>query len=376
MNFDSAKKIAQVLGFTRIADIRGNLNTFDLFSVSENDDESKPLMGIYIQFRHDDSLYIGMTNNLVRRTTAHREAGTLVAFLAFKPLPKNQLKSAEERTILKARTLGFELTNIITNREALESDESHFDDFMDIDSQDNFIRNVIEGNTYTGRWKAAYVRASRQDRWDWDRFYKATDHANSQLIAARAYITTAIPAFKDCFGAYFRCTLPHPGRNSLVKTMTIIAGMNGVFEIIYYVQTKKQLYANIMLDPGVLYEAYKTKEGIAAKYPWGKFELPEPEPERSVDELMEHTTKYAVDMTFKSPTEKKAYLSRRLTRVNVLNLAVLTVPIDAVESALSDRIIATAAAIAAVASMRYSRPANVDNNELLMLKLCPEFMED
>lgn len=375
MNFDDAKRIAQALGFSRIADIRGNLNTQKIFSSQEDDDEKKPLVGIYLQIRHDNSIYIGKTENLTRRTSAHRDAGTLVAFLAFRPLKKGQLKSAEERTILKARMLNFPLANISSNREALGKEEMHFDDFMSIDSQDNFIKNVIEGNTYAGRWRAAYIRASQQDRWEWDRFIRATDRSNAQLIAARTYITTAIPKYQECFGNYLRCTLPLPGRNSLVKTLTLIAGMTGVFEIVYYLQTKKQLYANIMLDPGTLYEAYKTKEAIETTFAWAKFELPKPEPERSIDELMTLGTKHTHHMIFRSPMEKKAYLSRRLTHVNVKNLALMTVPIDAVDSTLAHPVIATAAALAAVASMRYSNPVGVDNNELLMLKICPEVLD-
>lgn len=371
MNFSDAKKIAQALGFSRIADIRGQSNIKQLFD-SGNDGKNKPLVGLYLQIRHDDMLYIGKTTNLVRRSAAHREAGILVAYLAFLPMTQKRLQSAEERMILKAKQLNFRLMNIVVNREVLRNEDGHFDDFMSIDSQDNFIKNVIEGNTYAGRWANLRHRASPSDCWDWDRLYMTSYRPDTQLIVARSYLINAIPDFKDCFGTYLLCTIPNKRRDSIRKTMTLNAGMNNVFEIFYNCQAPRQLFCNIMLDPGVLYESFKTPEAIRATFPWINFEIPKAEPERTVDELLEQSTKQNIDITFPSPSAKKAYLSRRLTHVNVHHLAVATIPIDAVEDALSDRIFMTAAALAAVASMRYSKPLMTDNNQLLMLKLCPE----
>lgn len=106
-----ALNTAYLLGFTRIADVRGITDTAALFNRSDLFSHN-PGCGIYLLIYPDDTAYIGQCVNFIRRFKQHLERGSVINEIAFMPIAINELDSKEKELIAKAERLGISLMNI------------------------------------------------------------------------------------------------------------------------------------------------------------------------------------------------------------------------------------------------------------------------
>ena len=104
---------AYLLGFERIADVRGIKSIRNLLAKSANDsDKPMSFCGIYLQIRPHGRLYIGQTTNLPARFERHIAQGVIIEELAFKPMDADDLDREEKRLIALAQKHGLTLDNL------------------------------------------------------------------------------------------------------------------------------------------------------------------------------------------------------------------------------------------------------------------------
>ena len=101
-----AMHVANLLGFNRIADVRGVTSVTRLF------ENGMSPCGLYLQIRPQGELYIGQTANLPARFERHLARGAVITELAFMPAHPKTLDEKEKALIAKAERLGLELNNL------------------------------------------------------------------------------------------------------------------------------------------------------------------------------------------------------------------------------------------------------------------------
>lgn len=110
-----AMHTAYLLGFRRIADVRGVPSIVSLFK------NSMILSGIYLQIRPNRELYIGQTANLPARFERHLAHGAVIEELAFMPMHPKYLDDKEKELIVRAERLGLELNNLALRTQATQA---------------------------------------------------------------------------------------------------------------------------------------------------------------------------------------------------------------------------------------------------------------
>lgn len=98
---------AYLLGFEKIADVRGISSVVSLF------ENRMILSGIYLQIRPDRHVYIGKTSNIIRRFDRHLQNGVVMEELAFMPMHLRFLDKKEKDIIAKAERYGIALDNLL-----------------------------------------------------------------------------------------------------------------------------------------------------------------------------------------------------------------------------------------------------------------------
>ena len=121
---------AYLLGFERIADVRGITSLLSLF------ENAMILSGIYLQIRPNRHAYIGKTSNLIRRFERHLQNGIVIEELAFMPLQLKSLDKKEKEIIAKAERYGIELDNLLLVESTWLSKQRWEDYFSDQELQD------------------------------------------------------------------------------------------------------------------------------------------------------------------------------------------------------------------------------------------------
>lgn len=86
---------AYLLGFAKIADVRGISSVVSLF------ENRMILSGIYLQIRPDRHVYIGKTSNIIRRFERHLQNGVVMEELAFMPMHLRFLDKKKKTSSLR-----------------------------------------------------------------------------------------------------------------------------------------------------------------------------------------------------------------------------------------------------------------------------------
>lgn len=110
-----AMHTAYLLGFKRIADVRGVSSITKLF------ENNMSRCGLYLQIRPNNELYIGQTANLPARHERHLANGVVVNELAFMPVQPKLLNEKEKELITKAERLGLPLNNLALRSDAKQT---------------------------------------------------------------------------------------------------------------------------------------------------------------------------------------------------------------------------------------------------------------
>ena len=195
---------AHLLGFEKIADVRGIKSIRSLLNKSVNESE-KPMSfcGIYLQIRPHERVYIGQTNNLGARFERHIAQGAIIEELAFKPMAAHELDAEEKRLIVLAQKQGLTLDNLAL-REKDEIEARKFSDFF----TDSELSAWLAGNDSKdddGTFRTVYDAMAPSLRHQLDLAMAEAVWKNA-LDTTRHYVKHLIPKPADTNGHLWSCT--------------------------------------------------------------------------------------------------------------------------------------------------------------------------
>ena len=195
---------AYLLGFERIADVRGIKSIRNLLAKSANDsDKPMSFCGIYLQIRPHERLYIGQTTNLPARFERHIAQGVIIEELAFKPMDADDLDREEKRLIALAQKHGLTLDNLAL-REKDEIDARKFSDFF----TDQDIERWLDGNDKTedtSSFRTVYDAMAPSLRHQLDLAMSEAAWKNA-LDTSRHFVKHLIPKPEETNGHLWSCT--------------------------------------------------------------------------------------------------------------------------------------------------------------------------
>lgn len=370
MNFEEAKSIADRLGFQVFADVRGDSNALRLFTPEIQKKYGKRhRCGVYMQFRSDDTCYIGQSLDVDRRHKRHRELGVIVDFLAFRCWPPSVLLEKEDICIQAAQSMGLPLVNkVFTFGTRRKQDD--YDEIVTPEQQDLFITRIAGGQAPLNQWPNLCKKAERSEIREWELF---SQHPRFMELYQQAgfYLKTTVPSPETTESVTWQCALCNDQQLQGVKrsVLKIRCGATLTFEIFYFSQAKNQYFVHLMVAPDLIYEALDALKPGQAYLPFANLSLPPRRPAPTIGDLEQSGALRDDHGSGEGPNAQAERLTRPIALVDTANLGCLTIPFDALESALEDDIVATAAAMANIACMRSQLVEAADHNSLLAFRM-------
>ena len=195
---------AHLLGFERIADVRGIKSIRTLLNKNVNaSDKPMSFSGIYLQIRPNQHVYIGQTNNLSARFERHIAQGVIIEELAFKPMDPDKLDDEEKRLIALAQKQGLQLDNLAL-REKDDIEAKKFTDFF----TDQEIAAWLDGHDKTedvSTFRTIYDAMAPSLRHQLDLAMAEAAWKNA-LDTSRHYVRHLIPKSELTNGHLWSCT--------------------------------------------------------------------------------------------------------------------------------------------------------------------------
>lgn len=366
MEFLEAKAIAERLGFQLFADVRGDTNALRLFTEDFRQKYGKKYRcGVYMQFRADGSCYIGQSLDVDRRHKRHRELGVIVDYLAFRCWPPSVLMEKEDLCIQDALALGVPLVNKTLKCGTLKKSDD-YDQILTPDEQDLFIERIAARQTPLTQWPNFCKNAERSELRDWEIF---SQHPRFMELYQKAaiYLKTTVPNPEETESVTWQCALCNEKslQGAIRWVIKIRCGATVTFEIFHYSQAKYQYFVNIAVAPDLVYEAIDSQKPGQQYLPFANLCLPPRRQPPTLKDLQINGVFRKEGTDEDGPNAQAELLTRPIALVDTSSLGMLTVPFDALESALEDDVIATAAAMANIACMRTQLVESADHNSLL-----------
>lgn len=370
MEFQEAKAIAERLGFQLFADVRGDTNALHLFTEDFRQKYGKKYRcGVYMQFRADGSCYIGQSLDVDRRHKRHRELGVIVDYLAFRCWQPSVLMEKEDLCIRDALALGVPLVNKTLKCGTLKKSDD-YDQIFTPDEQDLFIERIAARQTPLTQWPNFCKNAERSELRDWEIF---SQHPRFMELYQKAaiYLKTTVPNPEESESVTWQCALCNEKslQGSIRWVIKIRCGATVTFEIFHYSQAKYQYFVNIAVAPDLVYEAIDSQKPGQQYLPFANLCLPPRRQPPTLKDLQINGVFRKEGTDEDGPNAQAELLTRPIALVDTSSLGMLTVPFDALESALEDDVIATAAAMANIACMRTQLVESADHNSLLAFRM-------
>ena len=371
MEFLEAKAIAERLGFQLFADVRGDTNALRLFTEDFRQKYGKKYRcGVYMQFRADGSCYIGQSLDVDRRHKRHRELGVIVDYLAFRCWPPSVLMEKEDLCIQDALALGVPLVNKTLKCGTLKKSDD-YDQILTPDEQDLFIERIAARQTPLTQWPNFCKNAERSELRDWEIF---SQHPRFMELYQKAaiYLKTTVPNPEETESVTWQCALCNEKslQGAIRWVIKIRCGATVTFEIFHYSQAKYQYFVNIAVAPDLVYEAIDSQKPGQQYLPFANLCLPPRRQPPTLKDLQINGVFRKEGTDEDGPNAQAELLTRPIALVDTSSLGMLTVPFDALESALAeDDVIATAAAMANIACMRTQLVESADHNSLLAFRM-------
>lgn len=373
MEFLEAKAIAERLGFQLFADVRGDTNALRLFTEDFRQKYGKKYRcGVYMQFRADGSCYIGQSLDVDRRHKRHRELGVIVDYLAFRCWPPSVLmekEDLEDLCIQDALALGVPLVNKTLKCGTLKKSDD-YDQILTPDEQDLFIERIAARQTPLTQWPNFCKNAERSELRDWEIF---SQHPRFMELYQKAaiYLKTTVPNPEETESVTWQCALCNEKslQGAIRWVIKIRCGATVTFEIFHYSQAKYQYFVNIAVAPDLVYEAIDSQKPGQQYLPFANLCLPPRRQPPTLKDLQINGVFRKEGTDEDGPNAQAELLTRPIALVDTSSLGMLTVPFDALESALEDDVIATAAAMANIACMRTQLVESADHNSLLAFRM-------
>lgn len=348
MNYDQAKIIAKAIGFTHIIRCVGKKSILDVYR-----SQTSKISGCYLQFRSEGIFYIGQSKHIPNRYSAHLSHGHAIEFLAFKPCDPEVLLETETELIQRAEALGYPLANRRKREKLTETPD--FDEVVPPYVQDAFLMRFNTEILFSSRIERLTREAGESHRADWLAF-KRLPKARTILDIVSRYLRTILPA-DDLAGVFYRITLGYRQNNtSFQPALRITFGVHTLLTVGFLRRLPNFPYAVVTLATRPLL-ANGSKENFHKEFPWlsvrwdvVRSDLPFSPAHRKV--------------IYPSPQAREEDTSREVSRALSEGFSEVTLPLEMLYDLLLEPRFAKASALAAMASMRWSKLTNDEHNLL------------
>ena len=358
MNYEEAKIAAKQIGFSHIIRCEGKQSILTPYRSLSN-----KMSGCYLQFRADDILYIGQSKNIPNRFLAHRAHGHVIDFIAFKPCAPEALDEVEDEMIFRAEALGFRLANRAPK--SAEADPLNFDEVVPPHQQDAFLERFKTEIPFQAQMKQLAHGAGDSHRADWLNF-KRLPKAVDIIRIAGGYLRTVLPA-EELAGVFYRVTLGYrQNLTSFQPALRLIFGVHTLFVAGFLRQLPTFPVASVTVATEVLLNG-KTKEEFENEYTWLSVEWDTVQTDRAFSP----THKKVI---YPSPFALREDAEREVSQALAKGLSKVTMPLEVLPDLLLDPAFARAAALAAIAAMRWSSPTSDEHNRLASFALETGYM--
>lgn len=367
MNKQDAQKIAQELGFKRFFDLRETKTI--AAAVKLADPPFETLSGIYLHIRPDDFFYIGKAGNFVTRHTQHMVQKHPVDFLAFCPCPAKRLFDEERVFIERAQHFGIPLINRLkTEARTVVDPKATFDDFVPPDAQERFIESAAAlKNSREADIETAIAAAQPGEIEAWQRLMQHPC-ADAMLEAAARFIRTAVPMPYETERLYWTLiTAPFNDQNGKVEMLSVLAGLTNVCELFVFSQTREAVFGALALATPTLYAQDRKFRKLLAKYPWAYWTMAQDYKPITADELM---SARPFGKTYESPQELFKDMRKETTAAAMRDHMRVMVPLPYLKMLLDEPLVAKAAAVQAISSMRASTAMTADMHNPIAARAC------
>lgn len=353
MDYENAKSIAKAIGFTHFIRCEGSISILDSYRSL-----SSVMSGCYLQFRADDILYIGQSTHIPNRFQSHRSHGHDIHFLAFRPSPREMLRELETEMIDRADRLGYRLANRSTSQGS--TTPQLFDEVVTPVQQDAFIARFAEQAPFLKQLQRVVEEAGESHRADWLAFKRHPKAADIISVTAH-YLRTVLPA-SDLAGLFYRVTLGVRGNETVfIPSLRLTFGVHTLFTVGHLRRAPSSPFVVATFGTEALLMG-KTKEDFSEEFHW----------------LTVRWDASQTDLPY-SPTHRKVYFpspqalaedaAREISGVLAEGLSEITMPLDMLPDLLREPRFAKAAALAAIAGMRWSPPTQDEHNRIASFAL-------
>lgn len=348
--YREAAKIASDLGFKTIIDLRRTKSI--AASVKQSKDLMKMLSGIYIQFRPNDTIYIGKCKNLPLRHQQHLSQGRSMDFLGFRPTKLEKLDEEETQTINLALAQALPLVNnaktgVKTSQASLISGLD-FDDFCSPEAQDEHMARILRFRTQPGGHGVIAEHASPMHLDAWEEFSRHRC-ASSMLDAAALYLAGAVPNPVETAKIFWSTSVMISNRqNARLPLLRIICGQDQSLEFFTFTRSPDVVFGTMALAANYFHHKGAAAR-IRAAFPWAKIEENEFVPP-TTDEIKAFSPFQRHG--YPSPTALAKDVVRPITQVKMRKPVRISFPLEAFSTLWAMDEVATAAAAHGIASMR------------------------
>ena len=358
MNYEEAKIAAKQIGFSHIIRCEGKPSILAPYRSLSN-----KMSGCYLQFRADDILYIGQSKNIPNRYLAHRSHGHIIYFIAFKPCAPEALDEVEDEMIFRAEALGFRLANRAPK--SAEADPLSFDEVVPPHQQDAFLERFKIEIPFQTQMKQLAHGAGDSHRADWLHF-KRLPKAVDMIRIAGGYLRTVLPA-EELAGVFYRVTLGYrQNLTAFQPALRLIFGVHTLFVVGFLRQLPTFPVVSVTVSTEVLLNG-KTKEEFENEFTWLSVEWNTVQTDRAFSP----THKKVI---YPSPFALREDEEREVSQALAKGLSKVTMPLEVLPDLLLEPAFARAAALAAIAAMRWSSPTSDEHNRLASFALDTGYM--
>lgn len=353
MNYENAKSIAKAIGFTHFIKCEGSISILDPYRSI-----AKVMSGCYLQFRAEDVLYIGQSTNIPNRFQAHRSHGHDIHYLAFRTCPREMLRELEADMIDRAERLGYRLANRKVAK--VTTTPQLFDEVVSPAEQDAFIARFDDQAPFQKQMLRVVEEAGDSHRADWLAFKRQPKAADIISVTAH-YLRTVLPA-PDLAGTFYRVTLGQRRNETVfIPDLRLTFGVHTLYTVGHLRIAPNAPYVSVTFATEALLMG-DSKETFEEEFNW----------------LSVRWDVLQTDLPY-SPTHRKVYFpspqameedaAREINGVLAQGMTEITVPLDMLPDLLREPRFAKAAAMAAIACMRWSPPVQDEHNRIASFAL-------
>lgn len=331
-----AKHIAKEIGFQYF------LPTTGMHSIQQAyKKQTKNSTGIYLQFRDDETLYIGQSVDIPRRYQSHIGRGVGIEAIAYITCQKDRLDMLESRFIIRAQKLGYDLANLAKENQTFDLRfASDFSRIVSFDEQKAFIERLHLPKQNPRDLTRFLQSADASHRVAYMQFQKLGKAPLIEEVAAHI-VQTFIPQAMELAGHFWTVSLDSKKNDGAQRSaLRLQMGRFTLVDIRYYKKCPSVPLISLGLATELL--AMLPLDQLLREYPW-------------------------VDLTFNYERAQRAEsMDQNAVHIDLKQLSTLTAPVEMIKPILADPRLGKVFARTVLAAFRYAKPITTTHNNPIM----------